>query len=164
MLTRRGLLASAGTDVRHLFVLLTVVLVLAGGARRAVAQDATPRGTASAASGDFAGLVDVGGRSLWLECHGSGSPTVVLEQGSPPVPGGDAVTWGPVWRQMAEFTRVCLYDRAGIGQSDPAPTPRSVRQMADDLHALLHAAGVPGPYVMTSFSFGPWVTRVYAGA
>ncbi|HEX6654938.1 MAG TPA: alpha/beta hydrolase [Candidatus Limnocylindria bacterium] len=60
------------------------------------------------------------------------------------------------------FTHVCAYDRANVGSSDPAPTPRSVQQMADDLDALLTAAGIPGPYVLAPTSFGPLITRIYA--
>jgi pimeloyl-ACP methyl ester carboxylesterase len=90
---------------------------------------------------------------------GEGTPTVILESGSP---GMTSTDWSGVQASIAEFTHVCAYDRANVGHSDPAPTPRSVEQMADDLDALLSGAGIPGPYVLASFSFGPWVSRVYA--
>src|SRR3954453_1516793 len=127
------------------------------------AQEATPTPAATPAktaiSGRFTGLVNIGGRSLWLECLGEGSPTVILESGSPFQSAGD---WYGVQSRIAKVTHVYAYDRANVGNSDPAPKPRSVQQMADDLDALLTAAGIPGPYVLATYSFGPWVTRIYA--
>src|SRR3954453_15338461 len=127
------------------------------------AQEATPTPAATPAktaiSGRFTGLVNIGGRSLWLECLGEGSPTVILESGSPFQSAGD---WYGVQSRIAKVTHVCAYDRANVGSSDPAPTPRSVQQMADALDALLTAAGIAGPYVLAPGSFGPWVTRIYA--
>ena len=143
-------------------VVLALILIwspFATGPALARAQEATPRGTPSAASGNFTGLVDIGGRSLWLNCMGEGAPTVILESGSPGMTSAD---WAGVQSSIAQFTHVCAYDRANVGHSDPAPMPRTVAQMADDLDALLSAAGIPGPYVLASFSFGPWVSRVYA--
>ena len=61
-----------------------------------------------------------------------------------------------------EIHAVCSYDRANVGKSGPAPGPRTVQQMADDLDALLTTARVPGPYVLASFSFGSLVSRLYA--
>lgn len=140
--------------------LAVALLVPAAGLSRAAppAGPATPNGTQRAASGDFAGLVDIGGRSLHLTCRGEGGPTVVFESGTPMT----AETWSPYLTMVAEFTRVCAYDRANVGFSEAAPTPRTAQQMADDLHALLAAAGVPPPYVFNSYSFGPLVTRLYA--
>src|SRR5829696_9127066 len=63
---------------------------------------------------------------------------------------------------IAKVTHARAYDRANVGSSDPAPKPRSVQQMADDLDALLTVAGIPGPYVLAPYSFAPWVTRIYA--
>jgi len=105
-----------------------------------------------------AGLVDVGGRSVFLECRGSGTPTVVLEAGL----AGDTRTWEQVAPTIAEKTRVCAYDRANVGQSDPAPSPRSAQEMVEDLEAMLTAAGEESPYVMVGFSFGGLVTQLYA--
>jgi len=142
---------------------IIVLLGLAPGRMSTGAQEATPSGvstpTPNAISGRFTGLVDIGGRSLWMSCLGEGSPTVILESGSPFMTAGD---WYGVQSRIAKVTHVCAYDRANVGSSDPAPTPRSVQQMADDLDALLTAAGIPGPYVLASGSFGPWVTRIYA--
>lgn len=123
-----------------------------------------------------AGPVNIGGRSLYLECRGSGSPTVVLEAGA----GNDADIWDSVALPsgttdvavlpgVAAFTRVCAYDRPGTvldpgvpGRSDPVPMPRTASDMVADLHALLDAADVPGPYVLVGHSFGGLIARLYA--
>jgi pimeloyl-ACP methyl ester carboxylesterase len=140
-------------------LVILVGTLLLGSPPSVTAQEATPPGTPRAAEGDFSGLVDIGGRSLWLTCMGEGTPTVILEYGSPGMTSAD---WSGVQSEIAQFTHVCAYDRANVGRSDPAPMPRTVEQMADDLDALLSAASIPGPYVLASFSFGPWVSRVYA--
>ena len=106
------------------------------------------------------GPVDVGGRSVFLECQGSGSPTVVLEAGLT----GDTRTWEQVVPAIASETRVCAYDRANVGQSDPAPTPRSAQDMVEDLDAVLSAAGEDSPYVLVGFSFGGLVSQLYAAS
>jgi pimeloyl-ACP methyl ester carboxylesterase len=89
---------------------------------------------------------------------GEGSPTVILESGVYRNTG----RWITMQPQIATVTRVCAYDRANITPSDPAPTPRTVQQLADDLHVLLKTAGVPGPYVLTALSFGALVSRMFA--
>jgi hypothetical protein len=125
-----------------------------------MAQDATPAASpASAASGDFASLVDIGGRNIYLECRGEGSPTVILESG--------AYARGDIWTRdleqpegertmvlsgVAQFTRVCAYDRPGTptmgnpsldpyaplvnpSRSDPTLQPRTAQDMVDELRA-----------------------------
>ena len=123
-------------------------------------------------SGDFAGLVDVGGgRKMYLECRGIGSPTVVLVVGLR----GSAEDWniaekpGPrVFPEVAKFTRVCAYDRPGtpVGEkpsrSDPVPQPTTAGTAVADLHALLTAAGEAGPYVLVAHSYGGLIGRLYA--
>ena len=95
-------------------------------------------------------LIDVGGHRLHLNCTGSGSPTVVLEPGLGEV--SSAMGWiAPV---VARDTRVCVYDRAGRGWSDPADGPQDAVQTAADLHTLLDHAHIPGPYVLAGHSFG----------
>ena len=89
-------------------------------------------------------LYDVGGHRLHLDCHGDGSPTVVLSNGL----GGLTAGWARITGPVAETTRVCAYDRAGQGWSDDADSPRDGIQSADDLHELLAAAGEHGPYVV----------------
>jgi pimeloyl-ACP methyl ester carboxylesterase len=102
--------------------------------------------------------VDIGGRTLFLSCTGTGSPTVLLEAGS----GNGADTWAGVQHEIAGFTRVCSYDRAGLGQSDPAPAGvRTIQDSVDDLHALLAAADISGPIVLTGHSLGGLIVRLY---
>lgn len=109
--------------------------------------------------------VDIGGRSLYIECVGEGSPAVILEAGMT----GDLRTWIPVQAEIAKTTRVCSYDRAGIEHggpdprgSDPAPTPRPASAVTSDLHVLLDAAGVEPPYVLVGFSFGGLFVQHFA--
>jgi pimeloyl-ACP methyl ester carboxylesterase len=103
-------------------------------------------------------LVDVGSHSLHLHCVGQGSPTVVLDAGL----GAFSLDWGAVQPQTATSTRVCAYDRAGLGWSDPGPTPRSPQQFAAELHALLTNAGVEGPYVFVAHSISGKTVRLFA--
>lgn len=103
-------------------------------------------------------LVDVGGYRLHIDCAGSGSPTVVIDAGW----GDWSTAWGPVQAGVAGTTRVCTYDRAGIGWSEPGPLPRDAAQFAGELHTLLHKAGIPGPYVMVGHSLGGLPVRVFA--
>ena len=132
-----------------------------------------------AAQGDFAGLIDIGGRRIYLDCRGTGSPTVVLEAGYR----SSARLWSEDLRQgeaprtavlagVAGFTRVCAYDRPGTvaplkddvrpSRSDPVPQPRTAPDAVVDLHTLLRAAGVPGPYVLAGHSLGGLFVRLYA--
>ncbi len=103
-------------------------------------------------------LIDVGGHRLHLNCTGSGSPTVVLE------PGGGEMSSNLGWiaPAVARDTRVCVYDRAGRGWSEPADTPQDGVQIATDLHTLLHRASVPGPYVLAGHSFGGLYVLTFA--
>jgi len=114
---------------------------------------------APATPGPTGKRVDIGGRALFISCAGSGSPTVVLEAGS----GNSAETWVGVQPEVARFTRVCSYDRAGLGQSDPAPSGvRTVQDSVDDLHALLAAVDISGPIVLAGHSLGGLIVRLYA--
>ena len=129
-------------------------------------------GQAPASAGDFAGRIEIpGGRHLYLECHGSGFPTVVFEAGLRSR--GDIWNWARdgtgVLPRVSPYTRACYYDRPGtlahfpyVSRSDPVPMPRSTGEVVSDLHALLSAAGVPGPYVMVGASTGGLIVRQYA--
>ncbi|WP_208114223.1 alpha/beta fold hydrolase [Actinomycetospora succinea] len=159
------------------------VAVLAAGLAMLVACS-TARGESpppAAGPGDFAGLVTVDGRQLYLECHGSGGPTVVLQSGF----GNAADIWSvgaerppAVMEGVAGFTRVCAYDRPGStrvstddgqisetplpARSQPAPMPRTAADVVGELHALLTTAGVPGPYLLVGHSLGGPFTQLYA--
>lgn len=125
-----------------------------------------------ATAGDFAGLVEIpAGRQLYLECHGSGGPTVIFEAGlrsrgdywSYSVDGGMGTGAFP---RVLPFTRACIYDRPGTlfgeeSRSDPVPMPRSTGEVVGDLHELLEAAGVPPPYVFVGASTGGLIARQY---
>lgn len=103
-------------------------------------------------------LVDIGGRKLHIACTGTGSPTVVFQAG---LAQGSA-DWGRIAPAVAEHTRVCVYDRAGRGGSDPVGAPQDGEAVAGDLHALLQEAGETGPYLLVGHSTGGPYNRVYA--
>jgi pimeloyl-ACP methyl ester carboxylesterase len=100
----------------------------------------------------------VNGYRMHINCAGSGAPTIVLEAGL----GDDALIWGKVQPVLAETTRVCAYDRAGLGWSDPAPGPRDADHIAGELHGLLLEAKVNGPIVLMGHSMAGLVMRDYA--
>ena len=157
---------------------ITAATLGVAGLRATQAQDATPA-TTPVVLGEGASLVDIGGRNLYLECHGEGGPTVLLLTGYR--------TSGMYWtddllhpeapRQMvmpgvAKATRVCTYDRPGTyayigddlhtGRSDAIPQPRTSVEVVDELHALLQAAEIPGPYILAAHSLGGFFARLYA--
>jgi pimeloyl-ACP methyl ester carboxylesterase len=103
-------------------------------------------------------LVDIGGRRINLNCTGSGGPTVVLMAG--------LFSWSVVWYKTqpvtAQKTRVCSFDRANYGFSDPSPRPQILSDVVDDLHAVLKAGSIPGPYVLVGHSLGGIEARLYA--
>lgn len=103
-------------------------------------------------------MVDVGGFRLHIHCTGSGSPTVVIESGW----GDSSASWGWVQPEVAKTTRVCSYDRAGMGWSEASPYPRNAREYAKELHTLLEKANEPGPYVLVGHSMGGYTVLVYA--
>jgi pimeloyl-ACP methyl ester carboxylesterase len=104
-------------------------------------------------------LVDVGGHRLHIACSGSGEPTVVLESG---LGSAGTVSSSVVRSEVAEFTRVCAYDRAGMGYSDPGPSPRTARRVARELDLLLDRAAIRGPLILVGESIGGLYARVYA--
>ena len=163
---------------RCLAVGLAVVGVLSAFAGPGLAMDpagAAGGGLAAAQGGNFAGRVEIrGGRRLYLECRGMGRPTVILESGY----GNGGDVWGlldpgvrrpPVLGGIARFARVCAYDRPNtilqpdrLGRSDTVPQPRTAADAVADLHALVRAARLPGPYVLVGHSLGGLFVRLYA--
>jgi pimeloyl-ACP methyl ester carboxylesterase len=103
-------------------------------------------------------LIDVGGHRLHLRCTGAGTPTVVLEPGA----GEMSSNLGWIAPAVARDTRVCVYDRAGRGWSEPASTAQDGAQIATDLHTLLQRGHVPGPYVVAGHSFGGLYVLTFA--
>jgi pimeloyl-ACP methyl ester carboxylesterase len=154
---KRGPLFWIGRTVLILVALL-VAAAAAGTAYQAIAtsrdhRDFPPPGE----------LVDVGGYMLHIQCAGdvhAGMATVILEAGT----GLSSPAWTLIQSPLAETTRVCAYDRAGNGWSEPGPLPRDARRIADELHTLLLRAEIAGPYVLVGHSFGGMYVRVYAAA
>jgi pimeloyl-ACP methyl ester carboxylesterase len=103
-------------------------------------------------------LVDIGGYRLHLWCTGNGAPAVILDTGL----GGSSAGWGFVQPDVARFTRVCSYDRAGMGYSDPGPSPRTARRIASELAELLARSGIAGPVVLVGASIAGFDVRVFA--
>ncbi len=148
---RRGMPSRARVWLLNPVLVVLVLLALGGGYER-ISQATAP---AVAMRGQ---LVDVGPYRLHVECTGSRGPTVILEPGA----GGSAASMGLIAPAVARDSRVCVYDRAGRGRSDPAASPPDGAQIATDLHALLDRAHVPGPYVLAGHSFGGLYVRTYA--
>jgi pimeloyl-ACP methyl ester carboxylesterase len=147
------------------FAVLTLVLAACGGGTGSTAPSIapTPGGSASSST-DLVGDFDVEGRKMHLVCVGptdTGEPTILLEAGG----GLDSTAWGDITPVMQSTHRLCAYDRAGLGQSDP-PTEasRTAADQASDLHALLEAAGVTGPFVVGAHSFGAIIGTLFTQA
>ena len=136
---------------------LIVILALAGATYQAIATGNDQRTYSPPGQ-----LVDVGGYRLHLHCIGTanpGSPTVILEAGA----GMASPSWAWVQSAVGGTTRVCAYDRAGYGWSDPSPMSREAQQVVHELHTLLDRAAITGPYVLVGHSIGGMYARVYAG-
>ena len=102
----------------------------------------------------LAGTFDIGnGRNLYVQCAGTGTPTILLEAGD----NSDSSSWAPVFGTLAEHTRTCAYDRAGLGQSDPANGCRQLDDLLDDTEAVLAAARMRPPFVLVGTSGGGYL-------
>jgi len=105
--------------------------------------------------------LDVGGYQLYLNCEGrrhQGVPTVVMDAGL----GNSSESWLGIQPKVAEFARVCIYDRAGLGNSDPSVHTQTITQIVHDLHNLLSRAGITGPFLLVGHSLGGINVRLYA--
>ena len=103
-------------------------------------------------------LVDVGGGiNMHIYCTGEGSHTVVLDAGL----GAGSMSWARVQEEVSNHTRVCSYDRAGMGWSEEGPKPRTYMRIAEELYTLLEAAGEQGPYVLVGHSAGAHTVRFF---
>ena len=136
-------------------LLALLVALVIGAIYQAIATEIDQR-AAFPAPGE---MVAVGEHRLHLNCVGQGSPTVVLDAGW----GYTSVEWSAwVHPEVAKHTRVCAYDRAGMGWSEPEPGPPNATQTAEELHALLQEADEEGPYVLVGHSLAGLYSRIYA--
>jgi pimeloyl-ACP methyl ester carboxylesterase len=153
----------------HRILALCLAVPFVAAACGGAISSTAPSGASSAAAAPSASAstelvadIDVGGRTMHLVCLGptdTGEPTVLLEGGL----GAQYTAWGEVLFAMQKSHRLCAYDRAGLGMSEPAPeTSRTTNDLVDDLRALLDAAGVEGPFVLGSHSMGAWPAAVFA--
>jgi len=134
-------------------VVVLLVLAVLGAIYQAIATELAER--AYPPPGE---MVDVGGYSLHINCVGQGNPTVVLDAGM----GLFSAQWVRVQREVSGTTRVCAYDRAGMGWSEMGPEPRDARQISSELHTLLSKADIEGPYVLVGHSLGGLSMLTYA--
>jgi len=130
------------------------------------APAAGPTTSTSTAPGTSGGggldrVVDIGGsRDLYVRCTGTGSPTVLMEGGD----GDTSDSYAFAEPDVSVITRTCVYDRANLGRSGPAPGPRGLKELVGDLEALLDRARIPGPYVLVGTSGGGYISAGYAVA
>ncbi|MGB8818532.1 MAG: alpha/beta hydrolase [Rhizobiaceae bacterium] len=134
-------------------MILIICLIPVGAIYESLSENAD-----SKANAPLGQMVDIGSFRLHLHCSGTGSPTVVVDAGW----GDSSASWGWVQPEIAKSTRICTYDRAGMGWSDASSQPRTARQFAKELHALLAKANETGPYVLVGHSLGGYTMLVYA--
>lgn len=149
---KRGCLFYAGRALKWLVIAL-VALVVLGVAYQTIATELDKRNFSPRGQ-----LYSVNGHQMHLVCMGEGSPTVILQAGAV----AESLWWYRIQNQLAQHTRVCAYDRPGMGWSEPASGPRDALTINGELHALLEQADVPAPYVIVGHSFGGILTRIFA--
>src|SRR5512143_4039514 len=103
-------------------------------------------------------MIDVGRQRLHVVCAGNGCPAVVFESGI----AASSLNWTPVVREVGTFTRACAYDRAGLGWSPVAESPRTLTQMLHELDGVRANAAAGGPAVLVGHSFGAFLVCAYA--
>lgn len=145
----------------HQLTMCVVAIALAASAGCGSEGDDLLERSSSAIEGKF----DVGGHKLFMRCRGTGSPTVVYLHGSVQTEGeGGRENAANVLALLDGQYRVCAYDRANVGLSDSVRGPLTGKDSAKDLHALLAAADVPGPYVLLGGSLGGSIADIYAAS
>jgi pimeloyl-ACP methyl ester carboxylesterase len=132
------------------FLILILVLTCAAGAvaKRQFSREHPAPGQ----------LTNVGDYNMHIYCTGKGSPTVILEAGL----NDFFVSWSKIQPELAKITRVCSYDRAGLGWSNASPHPRTSEVMVEELHTLLRNTGIESPYILVGHSFGGINMRLFA--
>jgi alpha-beta hydrolase superfamily lysophospholipase len=139
-------------------IVLSLVVILVAGLAGSSAYNAIALHYFWATNSPPGVFYSVNGHKMHMYCTGSGTPTIVLEAGL----GDDAIVWRGVQPALSKTTRVCAYDRAGLGWSDPLPPPRDADHIAADLHDLLREAKITGPVVLMGHSMGGIYLRDYA--
>jgi pimeloyl-ACP methyl ester carboxylesterase len=145
----RRLAVGVGVTTTALFLLTTAASLVGRRISARIAQrDFPPPGQ----------VFEVNGRAAHIDCAGNGSPTILLESG---LDDRGSWSWVGVRAELARISRVCAYDRGGILWSEPGESPRDAERLANELHALLGAAGETGPLLMVGHSLGGLLVRVY---
>ena len=103
-------------------------------------------------------LYEASGARLHARITGDAGPSVVFESGI----AASSLSWSAVEALVSSFARVAVYDRAGLGWSEPSRKPRTLTNIADELHALLDAAALPRPWLLVGHSFGGLIVRAFA--
>jgi pimeloyl-ACP methyl ester carboxylesterase len=140
-------MVNPGREISFLLLLALLFLTMSGVAR-SEAVSFEPPGQ----------LVDVNGRNMHINCIGNKSPTIILDSGA----GGFSLEWRNIQYSLAQYARVCAYDRAGYGWSEMGPLPRTTKRIAHELHTLLENAEIPGPYIIVGHSFGGFTAQYFA--
>ena len=145
------------------FIFLGFLGLLILGTITGLIYERTARGSALKEFPPPGRMISVGSHQLHLDCRGTakaGAPTVILEAGLDPM--GGSILWSGLIDSIAEFCRVCTYDKAGIAWSEMGPQPRVADKLVDELHLLLENANEEGPYLLVAWSMGGPYARVFA--